>query len=243
MRSDVRVKRGNIFTSECQTLVNTVNCVGVMGTGIALEFKLRHPEMFERYVDHCRRGRIAIGKLWIYKPPSKAQEKRWVLNFPTKQHWKDPSKIEYLEAGLKKFVSTYREKGIESVAFPVLGSINGRIDEEKSLSVMQEYLVQCDIAIEIYRYDSEATDDLYEDFRSKLLKTSDQEAAKSVKIRIDRIRKIKETLEHQHSINSISQLASIKGIGLDTLEKLFRYIMDEPERIETGMRSHISGNI
>ena len=74
---------GNIFTSECQTLVNTVNCNGVMGAGIALEFKLRHPKMFEQYVEHCKRGRIDIGKLWLYKPSQDAGDRRWVLNFPT----------------------------------------------------------------------------------------------------------------------------------------------------------------
>ena len=226
----VEIKKDNIFTSDCQTLVNTINCVGVMGAGIALEFKLRHPAMFDKYVEHCNNKMIAIGKLWIYKPPAHAKDQRWVLNFPTKRDWKNPSKIEYLEAGLKKFVETHQNKGIESIAFPVLGSTSGGLDEETSLSVMREYLDQCAIPVEIYRYDPTAQDDLYEDFKHKLMRASDDQLAKSVKLRVDLIRKIKEAMEWEHGINSISQLASVKGIGLVSLEKSFRYIMDTPER-------------
>ncbi len=86
--TNLAVIKGNIFTSQCNTLVNTVNCDGVMGAGIALEFKLRMPEMFEQYVRHCKAGRIDIGKLWIDQPPPGTREQRWVLNFPTKIHWK-----------------------------------------------------------------------------------------------------------------------------------------------------------
>ena len=74
--TDPIIITGNIFTSQCQTMVNTVNCVGVMGAGIALEFKLRLPEMFDQYIHHCRAGLIDIGNLWLYKPPADAREWR-----------------------------------------------------------------------------------------------------------------------------------------------------------------------
>lgn len=228
----VTVKQGNIFASQCQTLVNTINCDGVMGAGIALEFKLRHPEMFEKYVEHCQNKRIIIGKLWIYKPPANSKEQRWVLNFPTKLHWKNPSKIEYLEAGLKKFVETHRRREIESIAFPVLGSANGGIPEAESLSIMQKYLNECLIPIEIYRYDAEALDDLYETFKHKFTQMTDARLAGDLGLRVDIIKKIRAAMERQHQINSISQLASVKGIGLKSLEKSFRYIMDRPEQKE-----------
>ena len=217
---------GNIFASQCQTLVNTVNCDGVMGAGIALEFKLRLPEMFDRYAEHCRAGLIKIGSLWLYKPPADAREQRWALNFPTKRHWKYPSKAAYLEAGLDKFLATYREKGIQSIAFPILGSTNGGIPEDESLAVMQRYLSQCAIPVEIYRYDPTATDDLYTEFRSRWLRADDAATAKSSGVTIKRVQIIRDTLEWKHSINSLSQLASVKGIGLKTLEKCFRYVMD-----------------
>ncbi len=229
MPTNVTVKMGNIFASDCQTLVNTINCDGVMGAGIALEFKLRLPAMFEQYVEHCQKGRIDIGKLWIYKPPVDAKEQRWVLNFPTKLHWKNPSKIEYLEEGLAKFVDVYRSRGVKSIAFPVLGSKNGGLDEERSLSVMQKYLTKCDITIEIYRYDPEATDDLYEEFRGKILANGDDATvAKAMGLRVDLLRKVRDVLEWEHKVNSLSQLASVKGIGLKTVEQCFRYVMDSP---------------
>ena len=94
-------------------------------------------------------------------------------NFPTKRHWKYPSKVEYLEAGLEKFLETYQQKGIQSIAFPLLGATNGRLAEEVSLHYLQRYLSQCDIPVEIYRYDPTATDDLYEDFRRRWLPSDD----------------------------------------------------------------------
>ena len=228
--STVNEITGNIFTSECQTLVNTVNCVGVMGAGIALEFKFRYPAMFSKYVDHCKAGRIATGKLWLYKPGPDEADHRWVLNFPTKKHWKDPSKNEYLVMGLKKFRETYQDKEIQSIAFPLLGVTNGKIAERESLSIMKSYLEDCDIPVEIYHYDPTATDDLYEEFRSRILANEDDKSmAKDMGLRVDFVRKIREVLEWQHDINSLSQLASVKGIGLKTLEKSFRYVMDNPE--------------
>ena len=219
---------GNIFASPRQTLVNTVNCDGVMGAGIALEFKLRLPEMFDRYVEHCRAGRINIGNLWLYKPPAEVREQRWTLNFPTKRHWKYPSKVEYLTAGLEKFLDTYQEKGIQSIAFPLLGATNGGIPEDESLAVMQQYLSQCDIPVEIYRYDPTATDDLYTEFRSKWLHADDAATAKNAGVTKNRVQIIRDTLEWNHSINSLSQLASVPGIGPKTLEKCFRYVMAAP---------------
>ena len=225
--------KGNIFTSRCQTLVNTVNCDGVMGAGIALEFKLRLPEMFEQYVKHCKAERIDIGKLWIYYPPPESREQRWVLNFPTKRHWKNSSRIEYLEVGLKKFLQTYSDRGIQSIAFPLLGAANGGIPEEESLEVMQQYLSRCNIQVEIYRYDPAATDDLYQEFRRKLLSGADDDAtaqtlAQAMGLSDNYFLKVLDTLENDNRVNSLSQLATVKGIGRKTLEKCFRYIMDNP---------------
>lgn len=237
--TDITEKKGNIFTSECQTLVNTVNCRGVMGAGIALEFRLRLPEMFERYEEHCRTGRIDIGKLWLYKPLPAAREKRWVLNFPTKRHWKDPSRVEYLEAGLEKFIDVYRSRDIRSVAFPLLGASNGGIPEDESLAVMRRHLEKCDVPVEIYRLDPAAPDDLYDEFRGKLQqrggREDDRVMARSMGLRVDRFRKVREALASR-DVNSLSRLASVPGIGVRTLEKCFRYVMDAPDREEVGDR-------
>ena len=128
---NVLVRKGNIFSSRCQTIVNTVNCVGIMGAGIALECRLRYPQMFEQYAQLCADAKLDIGRLWVYKAPE-----RWVLNFPTKKHWRYPSRVEYLHLGLQKFMDTYQTRGITSVAFPLLGAQNGGLQADESLALM-----------------------------------------------------------------------------------------------------------
>jgi O-acetyl-ADP-ribose deacetylase (regulator of RNase III) len=159
----ITTKKGNIFATECQTIVNTVNCVGVMGAGIAYEFRLRYPQMYEKYRELCKEKKLNIGLLWLYRDEP---DKKWVLNFPTKYHWKYESKVEYLQKGLQKFLDTYKEKGITSIAFPLLGASNGGIPEDVSLEVMNKYLNKCtDIAVEIYHFDPYAYDDLFLNFK------------------------------------------------------------------------------
>ena len=141
------INHQSIFDSTAQTLVNTVNCVGVMGKGLALEFKKLYPEMFEQYKMYCNQKLIQPGKLWLYKH----DDKHWVLNFPTKCHWKYPSKIEYIEQGLQKFVNTYKEKNITDIAFPLLGCNNGGLNPNIVINIMIKYLQQCtDCNITIY---------------------------------------------------------------------------------------------
>lgn len=127
---------GNLFTSPAQVLVNTVNTQGVMGKGIALQFRQTFPEMFRTYQALCEKGKIDIGVLWIYKTPHK-----WILNFPTKKNWRNPSRTEFIETGLKKFSERFNELGIYSVAFPALGCGNGELDWEDTVKpLMEKYL-------------------------------------------------------------------------------------------------------
>ena len=156
--------KGNIFNSKCQTLVNTVNCVGVMGKGIALECKLRFPGMFEKYKEFCDTKKIRPGILQLWK-----NSKPWVLNFPTKMHWKDPSKIEYLKSGLEKFKYEYQDKKITSIAFPMLGASLGGLPEDLVKKTMINYLGELkNIEIEIYEYDFNSNDDLFSRHKGKI---------------------------------------------------------------------------
>jgi O-acetyl-ADP-ribose deacetylase (regulator of RNase III) len=118
-----------------------------MGAGLALEFKARYPGMFRQYRVLCQCKKLDIGTLWIYRT-----DERWVMNFPTKKHWRNPSREEYLHAGLKKFRETYRAEGITSIAFPLLGARNGGLAPDHSLEIMTEYLKDCTIPVEIYRF-------------------------------------------------------------------------------------------
>jgi O-acetyl-ADP-ribose deacetylase (regulator of RNase III) len=219
----IEIKKGNIFTTQCQTIVNTVNCVGIMGAGIAYEFKLRYPEMFSKYQTFCRNGQIDIGNLWVYQQGKANQSLQKVLNFPTKRHWKDPSKIEYLEAGLQKFVSTYEQKSISSIAFPLLGASRGGLSEKGSLDVMQRYLESCNVPIEIWYFDPQAKDDLYEDFKVRFCAMDNLTIKAKTGLRADMIEKLKLGLEQSH-INSLSGLAQVRGIGKSTLEKAFAFV-------------------
>ena len=214
----ITILTGNIFTTKCTTIVNTVNCVGVMGAGIAYECRLRYPEMYEKYQALCKNNLLQIGTLWIYKASDKN-----ILNFPTKTDWKQPSRIEYLEKDLQKFVDTYKEKEITSIAFPLLGASHGGLTQEQSLSTMQRYLSQCDIEIEIWHFDPTATDDIFLNYRQHFLSRSDKELSKSTGIGVSIINKIKEALNDQ-TINSMSSLLNVKGIGDKTLEKSFKFI-------------------
>ena len=219
----VTIIKGNIFNTKAQTIVNTVNCVGVMGKGIALVFKLRYPNMFEQYQKLCAQHLIEIGKLWIYKGESLNP---WVLNFPTKTHWKLPSEYVYLEKGLQKFVESYKEKGITSIAFPLLGAFNGGLDKERVIEIMQHYLSQCDIPVEIYQYDPTAADDLYETFKTKWLSIPDHKKKEVTKIRT--IKQI-ETLDYaikSDDLRSMIELINYPGIGIKTMECCFKIVMN-----------------
>ncbi len=220
----IKIKRGNIFSSKCETIVNTVNCMGVMGAGIAYEFKLRHPDMFKKYKKLCDNNLIDIGKLSIYQVDNSNSTYQKILNFPTKKSWKYPSKIEYLENGLKKFVDTYNEKSIKSIAFPLLGAGKGGIPSEHSLDIMQRYLSKCDIDIEIWYFDEEAEDNIYKEFKNKFLNLDSNSIKQLLKLRIDLIEKIKSALLTRDDIHSIGQLKRVQGVGDTALEKSYQFI-------------------
>lgn len=224
--SNITFKKGNIFSSDKQTIVNTINCVGVMGKGVALGFRLRYPEMYEKYKEFCKNKQITIGKLWLYKPPQ--EDSKWVLNFPTKFHWKYPSKMEYLEAGLQKFVETYQEKGITSIAFPLLGTHNGGLDKIDVLNIMHFYLDKCSIPIEIYEYDSKAPDELYKQFKDKWMSMSIYDK-KNLGIRANQIVVIEKILNDINN-SSMTSLSECNGIGIVTLQKCFNLILNYKEQ-------------
>jgi O-acetyl-ADP-ribose deacetylase (regulator of RNase III) len=142
---------GDLFDSPAQVLVNTVNTVGVMGKGIALRFKRAFPEMFQQYQMLCETKQLQVGHLWLYRGTE-----RWVLNFPTKKHWRNPSRVEYLEAGLERFRDIYAEAGILSIAFPQLGCGNGELTwQDQVRPLMETYLSNLPIDVFVHLYPSD----------------------------------------------------------------------------------------
>ena len=146
----VHYVKGDIFEAQTQVIVNTVNCKGIMGKGLALAFKQKFPDMFVVYQQECKTGKLRIGRPSLYKASTP-----WILNFPTKDSWKANSKIEYLEKGLEYFVANYKKAGITSIAFPKLGTQNGKLSWDEVSPLMVKYLSQLDIDVYIYIADGD----------------------------------------------------------------------------------------
>ena len=142
------INQGDIFESSCEVIVNPINCVGVMGGGLALAFKKKFPKHFDIYKKMCDRGEIRVGELYIVD----GDENHKVLLFPTKIHWKNPSLMEYVVDGLKYLAENYEKMGIKSVAIPALGcglgGLNWEDVKEKIISILSE--IDDKVEIEIY---------------------------------------------------------------------------------------------
>lgn len=115
---------GDHLQADAQALVNTVNCVGVMGKGIALQFKRRYPDTFIDYEKACKRGDVAIGSMFVTET-GQLYGPQYIINFPTKKHWRAPSQLSYIDAGLTDLIRVLRERHITSIAIPPLGAGNG----------------------------------------------------------------------------------------------------------------------
>jgi len=142
----MKILVGDILQSKAQTLINTVNCVGIMGKGIAQEFKNRFPEMFDDYAERCERKEVKPGVPYLYKtlfPPQ-------IINFPTKDHWKSVSRITDIEHGMQLLLSQYKEWGITSLAIPPLGCGNGQLEWKAVGPLIYRYASQMDIPVELY---------------------------------------------------------------------------------------------
>lgn len=135
----------DIFKSEMQTLLNPVNCVGVMGAGLALEFKRRYPAMNREYEKKCKARELNPGfpYIWHGKPKS-------IINFPTKNDFRNASNMYMIIDGLRVFAFSYQKWGVESVAFPALGCGYGGLNWAAVKPIMESFLLRCDIPVEIY---------------------------------------------------------------------------------------------
>ena len=123
----IKHKKGDIFTEDVEALVNTVNCVGVMGKGIALQFKNEFPDNFHAYAQACKRDEVYPGKMFLFET-NKLTNPHYIINFPTKRHWRGGSRIEDIEQGLNDLVHIVEKRNIKSIAIPPLGSGLGGLD-------------------------------------------------------------------------------------------------------------------
>jgi O-acetyl-ADP-ribose deacetylase (regulator of RNase III) len=223
----IRYERGSIFDSKAHVIVNTVNCEGFMGKGLALAFKQRYPDMFAVYQEECKSHRLRIGRPTLYKETTP-----WILNFPTKNKWRANSKLEYLEKGLKYLITYYKKAGIKSIAFPKLGAQNGKLSWDEVGPLMAKYLSQLDIDVYIYiaegdqeyQYDPQRENDIREKIWKQFseLALSQDHLVQEVQLSP---REAKKVAQKRESLE-IASLADIESIGLAkiSLKKIKNYI-------------------
>ena len=224
------VTKGSIFDSSCEYLTNTINTVGAMGAGLALEFRLRVPEMYTIYKEKCAHGEIQIGKYWIYDRPNRMGKK--ILNFPVKKGFNHPSRWEYIIVGLRYFVENYRNDNIMSIAMPTLGSRLGKLDDEAVLIMLQEEFQDLPINIEIYR--TYEQDRLTKSVKRLVSEMTVSEISKEFKLSLSKSEQVKVRLSeaflltdlivfHKMSINLVRRLYDF-GFNKSTNLKLASFI-------------------
>ncbi len=139
---------GNILESEAEALVNTVNCEGFMGKGLAYQFKKAFPKTNKSYMQICNRGELFPGKMHYFK-----EEDKFIINFPTKDRWRKKSEIIYIEKGMKSLVELIKKNNLKSIAIPPLGSGNGGLNWKEVKNIIWNYLYPISNKIEIYIYE------------------------------------------------------------------------------------------
>lgn len=145
--NNITVLIGDLFESHAQTLTNTINTVGVMGKGIALQFKKHFPDMYKDYLHRCEQNGVKIGEPYLFKD---SLFDKWVLNFPTKEHWRSPSRLDAIQKGLRHIQAHYKEWGIESLAVPPLGCGEGNLEWRIVGPTLYHGLAELDIPIDLY---------------------------------------------------------------------------------------------
>ncbi len=150
----ISYKCGNILRDDAQVLVNPVNCVGIMGKGLALQFKKEYPENFKAYAKECKAGNIIPGKIFIYDSGS-IFDQRYIVNFPTKKHWRSKSRLEDIELGLKDFVKKIKQYQMKSIAIPPLGCGLGGLEWDSVRHLIErEFNSVKDVDIRVYMPES-----------------------------------------------------------------------------------------
>lgn len=227
-----------VFNVDAQTIVNTVNCVGVMGAGLALEFQLRFPEMEKDYVERCKVKKVEVGRPYLYKGYSNP----WILNFPTKNHWKYPSKLEWIEQGLAYFARNYQRGGITSIAFPKLGCSNGGLEWDVVSPLMEKYLKDLNINIFICEDTDREASGIEGLMVQMLNKIEIHSWALELSLRSDIRKKIVSALP----IRRFRDLRKVEGIGKQTYTDIFSFLYalasrsQEEDLIQQGQAENLS---
>lgn len=213
----VQFVTGTVFDQKVDAIVNTINVVGVMGAGLALEFAMRYPKMLKKYEEQCKEKILTVGQVYYYNDYLE-EEGRYIINFPTKWHFKYPSQLEWIEQGLDHFVKTYQCMGIQSVAFPKLGTRNGGLNWDVVKALMEKYLAPLDILVYICLDIADATG-LEKKMIDVFNNTNFLMPIAGIKLRGNQA----ETLENAKPIKRFGDVQKLEGIGITTYIKLHQY--------------------
>ena len=207
--------RGTVFNAPVQAYVNTINTVGFMGAGLALEFALRYPDLLKDYETKCNQKLINLGKIDYFD----AGNGITLINFSTKGHFKYPSRLSWIESGLKNFTETYKNYNITSVAFPRLGCAHGGLNWIDVQKLMTKYLGTLNIDIYIcldqLSYAEGKEKDMVDNFNKMYLNI----IADEVKL----TKKQRELLTNAKPVSRFWHISKISGIGEKTYANLFNY--------------------
>ncbi len=163
---------GNILESSAEALVNTVNTLGVMGKGIALQFKKAYQTNYKLYVEACKRNEIEVGRLFVVKDSNLSSGEKYIINFPTKKDWRKPSEYSYIDSGLDDLIRVLKEYKIKSIAIPPLGAGNGGLEWEKVKKIIEQKLSDLEIEITVY----EPNQHIKEQLKKERVKLTDARA-------------------------------------------------------------------
>lgn len=214
----ITYKDGTVFNTDADAIVNTVNCTGIMSAGIALEYKLRYPEMFKDYEEKCKKNFIEIGKVDYYKDKDVT-----IVNFPTKLYFKYPSQLPWIEKGLEDFVKTYKKQGIKKVAFTKLGTLNGHLDWNKVKALMEKYLEPLDIEVYICLDNRKDAEGVEKEMLDIINNIGMEELKKDIRLTSKQI----DILKSYRPFNRFWKIKELDGIGAAVYAKLHNFCFDK----------------
>lgn len=222
--ADITEIKGNIFLSDADAITITVNCEGVMGAGIALEARLRWPDLFERYRTECTAGHVEPGHLLWWVDPLPDAHLPEVVCFPTKDRWRAPSRIEFIRSGLSTLALEYRERGIASIAMPHLGCSHGGLEWPVVRDEILRELGACDgFRVELWEFDPEADDPWFDRLVASAKGRTEPEVAELLGLTPAQARALLSALENPR-VKGLAALQQARGVGEKTLVRIYEYL-------------------